>query len=64
MIALPWATGSANGKAKALAREAKAGRAERAGRGRRRLSQILVFVGLSDRYLMVPQNPMMDDDGI
>ena len=55
----PWATGNASGKAKALARDrAKAERAERAERGRRRLSQILVPVGLSEHkvYLLIPFN--------
>ena len=53
----PWATGNASGKAlAALARDrAKAERAERAGRGRRHLSQILVPVGLSENkvYLLI-----------
>ena len=52
----PWATGNASGKAKALARDRA--KAERAERGRRRLSQILVPVGLSEHkvYLLIPFN--------
>ena len=63
----PWATGNASGKALAARKardRAKAERAERAGRGRRRLSQILDPVGLFENKVYRYSYTSKPNDGL